>query len=186
MDITGQAPARMAGLYAEGRIEASSSVALVIPASALVRDGERAFAWRVSGGRLHKVALTLGERDLNVVRAFAGLAAERIEASMASDAELAETDQDTVRCEVAPGHVRPLDEQERRQQGEGEAQGREPERRQMIEPEAYNDEIRAPHRHHCNREQKVQAWKGGVLWHRSPPNRSARLDRKSTRLNSSH
>ncbi len=33
---------------------------------------------------------TLGERDLNVVRAFAGLAAERIEASMASDLEAAE------------------------------------------------------------------------------------------------
>ncbi len=34
---------------------------------------------------------TLSQRDLGVVRAFAGLAAERIEASMASDAEDAET-----------------------------------------------------------------------------------------------
>ncbi len=34
---------------------------------------------------------TLGERDLNVLRAFAGLAAERIEANMADEMEVAET-----------------------------------------------------------------------------------------------
>jgi EAL domain-containing protein (putative c-di-GMP-specific phosphodiesterase class I) len=46
---------------------------------------------------------TLSQRDLNVVRAFAGLAAERIEASMASDAELAETR--TRIAEMLDGHA---------------------------------------------------------------------------------
>lgn len=46
---------------------------------------------------------TLSQRDLNVVRAFAGLAAERIEASMGSDAELAET-RDRI-TEMLDGHA---------------------------------------------------------------------------------
>jgi membrane fusion protein (multidrug efflux system) len=64
VDISGDAPARLAGLYAEGRVEASSASALVLPASALVREGDKAWAWRVAGGKLQKVALTVGERDL--------------------------------------------------------------------------------------------------------------------------
>jgi membrane fusion protein, multidrug efflux system len=63
VDIAGDAPPRLAGLYAEGRIEASSAMALLIPASAVAREGDRAFAWRVGGARLQKAALTLGERD---------------------------------------------------------------------------------------------------------------------------
>ncbi|MES3001086.1 MAG: efflux RND transporter periplasmic adaptor subunit [Pseudomonadota bacterium] len=63
VDINGEAPARLAGLYAEGRVEASSNTALVIPASALVREGDKAWAWRLQGGTIKKVALTLGERD---------------------------------------------------------------------------------------------------------------------------
>jgi membrane fusion protein (multidrug efflux system) len=63
VEIAGDAPARLAGLYAEGRVEASSSSALMIPDSAIVRDGERTFAWRVKGNALQKVALTVGDRD---------------------------------------------------------------------------------------------------------------------------
>jgi len=63
VDIVGEAPARLAGLYAEGRVEASSTTALVIPASALVREGDKAWAWRVSDNTIRKVALTVGERD---------------------------------------------------------------------------------------------------------------------------
>jgi membrane fusion protein, multidrug efflux system len=63
VDIAGVAPPRLAGLYAEGRVEASSAMALLIPASAITREGDRAFAWRLAGGSLQKVALTLGERD---------------------------------------------------------------------------------------------------------------------------
>lgn len=63
VEITGEAPARLAGLYAEGRVEASSASALMIPESAIVRDGDRAFAWRIRDQVLHKVALALGDRD---------------------------------------------------------------------------------------------------------------------------
>jgi len=57
------APARLAGLYAEGRVEASTSSALMLPDSAIVRDGDKAYAWRVKANVLQKVALTLGDRD---------------------------------------------------------------------------------------------------------------------------
>ena len=53
----------VAGLYAEGRVEAGRSTALTLPASAIVNDGDRAYAWRVGTGTLEKVALQLGERD---------------------------------------------------------------------------------------------------------------------------
>ncbi|MFC5500023.1 efflux RND transporter periplasmic adaptor subunit [Caenimonas terrae] len=63
VDIVGEAPARLAGLYAEGRVEAATTTAIVLPASSLVREGDRTWAWRVADNRLQKVALTLGERD---------------------------------------------------------------------------------------------------------------------------
>ena len=53
----------VAGLYAEGRIETHSTVALTIPASALVKEGDHAFAWRLKDGAVHKVALNVGSRD---------------------------------------------------------------------------------------------------------------------------
>lgn len=53
----------VSGLYAEGRIESTSVAALMIPASALVRDGDTAWAWRVADGKLHKQVLVMGERD---------------------------------------------------------------------------------------------------------------------------
>lgn len=63
VDIVGEAPPRLAGLYAEGRVEATGGTALLVPASAIVREGDRAYAWRLQGGAVRKVALTLGERD---------------------------------------------------------------------------------------------------------------------------
>jgi RND family efflux transporter MFP subunit len=53
----------VAGLYAEGRIETHSTAALTIPATALVREGDRAFAWRVKDGTVKKVGLEIGDRD---------------------------------------------------------------------------------------------------------------------------
>jgi membrane fusion protein, multidrug efflux system len=53
----------VAGLYAEGHIETRHTTALTIPASAVVKDGERAFAWRLKKQTLEKVALNIGERD---------------------------------------------------------------------------------------------------------------------------
>jgi membrane fusion protein (multidrug efflux system) len=53
----------VAGLYAEGRIETQRMSSLTIPGTALVREGEAAFAWRVSDNVLQKVSLSVGERD---------------------------------------------------------------------------------------------------------------------------
>jgi membrane fusion protein, multidrug efflux system len=53
----------VAGLYAEGRIETQTSAALSLPGASIVREGDIAYAWRVNGGKLSKVAVTLGERD---------------------------------------------------------------------------------------------------------------------------
>jgi RND family efflux transporter MFP subunit len=54
---------RVSGLYAEGRLETQQRAALTLPAAAVVRDGDRAFAWRVRGGKLARVALEAGDRD---------------------------------------------------------------------------------------------------------------------------
>jgi membrane fusion protein (multidrug efflux system) len=55
--------ARLAGLFAEGRVESTGAMALVVPASSIVREGDKAWAWRVSQDKLQKVAVALGERD---------------------------------------------------------------------------------------------------------------------------
>ncbi len=54
---------RVAGLFAEGRVETGSSQALTVPEAALVRAGDLAHAWRLNGSQLAKVALKLGPRD---------------------------------------------------------------------------------------------------------------------------
>ncbi|GAB4036981.1 MAG: efflux RND transporter periplasmic adaptor subunit [Rubrivivax sp.] len=61
-DEPAQAP-RVAGLFAEGRVETGSAQALALPEGALVRAGDSAHAWRVEGAKLAKVTLRLGERD---------------------------------------------------------------------------------------------------------------------------
>jgi membrane fusion protein (multidrug efflux system) len=55
---------RVAGLYAEGRVEADSVVALMLPESALVQSGDKAYAWRLKDKTLQKVALGMGQRDV--------------------------------------------------------------------------------------------------------------------------
>ena len=55
---------RVTGLYAEGRIAASSSQVLLVPETSLVMSGDSAFAWRVNGKMLNKVSVKLGERDV--------------------------------------------------------------------------------------------------------------------------
>jgi RND family efflux transporter MFP subunit len=59
----GKQQPNVAGLYAEGRIESRSTAALAVPAASVVREGDSAFAWKLSGDKLQKVALNLGERD---------------------------------------------------------------------------------------------------------------------------
>jgi RND family efflux transporter MFP subunit len=63
VDFVGDKQPQLAGLYAEGRVETESRVTLTIPASAIVREGDKVSAFRVSGNKLQKVALKLGDRD---------------------------------------------------------------------------------------------------------------------------
>jgi RND family efflux transporter MFP subunit len=58
----GQQP-KLAGLYAEGRIETHGTTGLTIAATALVREGDKDFAWRLKGNALQKASLVIGERD---------------------------------------------------------------------------------------------------------------------------
>lgn len=60
--LTGEQP-RVAGLYAEGRIDAETSNALMLPESAIVRNGDETYTWRVKGATLSKVNLEVGMRD---------------------------------------------------------------------------------------------------------------------------
>jgi membrane fusion protein, multidrug efflux system len=54
---------RVAGLYAEGRVEAESSDALMLPESAMIQAGDSRYAWRVKDNKLAKVDLAIGARD---------------------------------------------------------------------------------------------------------------------------
>lgn len=60
--LSGEQP-KVAGLYAEGRIDAETSDALMLPESAIVRSGDETYTWRVKGGSLAKVNLEVGMRD---------------------------------------------------------------------------------------------------------------------------
>lgn len=53
----------VAGLYAEGRVETRSTNTLALSTATVVREGDSSYAWVVKEGKLHKVALTLGDRD---------------------------------------------------------------------------------------------------------------------------
>ena len=63
VDFAGDKQPKLAGLYAEGRVETRSAAALTIPASAVVRDGDKATAWRVKDDKLQKVTLAIADRD---------------------------------------------------------------------------------------------------------------------------
>ena len=60
-----QAPAapRVAGLFAEGRVETGGTQALMLADASVVRVGDLAQVWRVEGQVVKKVAVTLGPRD---------------------------------------------------------------------------------------------------------------------------
>jgi RND family efflux transporter MFP subunit len=53
----------VSGLYAEGRVESQTSSSLMIPPTAVVQAGDSNYAWRIKGGTLAKVPLTIGTRD---------------------------------------------------------------------------------------------------------------------------
>jgi membrane fusion protein (multidrug efflux system) len=63
VDLVGDKQPKLAGLYAEGRLETASKTSLTLPATAVVRDGDKSSAWRVKDATLQKVPLTIAERD---------------------------------------------------------------------------------------------------------------------------
>ncbi|HEX5755499.1 MAG TPA: HlyD family efflux transporter periplasmic adaptor subunit, partial [Arenimonas sp.] len=63
VSVDGADAPKVAGLYAEGRIEVAQRQALVLPESALQRDGDAVSVWQVKDGSLRRVAIELGERD---------------------------------------------------------------------------------------------------------------------------
>ncbi|WP_423709623.1 efflux RND transporter periplasmic adaptor subunit [Undibacterium sp. WLX3042] len=54
---------RVSGLYAEGNIESTTVNALTLPEGALVKAGDKSYAWRVAGKSLKRVDLNVGKRD---------------------------------------------------------------------------------------------------------------------------
>jgi RND family efflux transporter MFP subunit len=54
---------RVSGLFGEGRIEAESAPALMLPEGALVKAGDKAYAWKLNGTQLAKADLVVGARD---------------------------------------------------------------------------------------------------------------------------
>ncbi|MEG1329524.1 MAG: efflux RND transporter periplasmic adaptor subunit, partial [Janthinobacterium sp.] len=64
VDFNDKEQPRVAGLYAEGRIETETVSALMIPDSALVKAGDVTYTWKVKDKALHKVNLRIGARDV--------------------------------------------------------------------------------------------------------------------------
>jgi len=54
---------KVSGLFAEGNIESTTVDALTLPEGAIVKAGDKAYAWRVAGNKLKKIDLVLGKRD---------------------------------------------------------------------------------------------------------------------------
>ena len=76
----GTAP-KVAGLYAEGQISAGASQALLLPEAAVVKEGDKAYVWRLAGNVLAKTPVKLGERDArlgNVVIVSGIVAGDRV------------------------------------------------------------------------------------------------------------
>lgn len=63
VEFSGAEMPRVAGLYAEGRIESGTSRVLTVPESAVVRSGDNTHVWRIQGQALQKAPVQLGERD---------------------------------------------------------------------------------------------------------------------------
>ncbi len=76
-DADAAAAPQVAGLFAEGRVQTGGSPALMLAESALQRAGEAAWAWRLNGAVVNRVAVRLGERDARSgdLPVVAGLAA---------------------------------------------------------------------------------------------------------------
>jgi membrane fusion protein, multidrug efflux system len=58
-----QAAPRVAGLFAEGRIETGGAQQLMLPEGTVLRSGDAAHVWKLGQGQVQKVPVKLGERD---------------------------------------------------------------------------------------------------------------------------
>jgi len=67
---------QVAGLFAEGRVDSGAHSALVIAEGSVVRQGDSTQVWKLSGGKLVKTAVQLGDRDARrgVIEVKRGLA----------------------------------------------------------------------------------------------------------------
>ncbi len=63
VDFVDKKQPKLAGLYAEGHIEASSTTSLTVPATALVRDGDKSSIWRIKDKKIQKTLVVVGDRD---------------------------------------------------------------------------------------------------------------------------
>ncbi len=54
---------KVSGLYGEGRIDADTKAALMLPEGALVKAGDKAYTWRLKDNTLAKANLVIGTRD---------------------------------------------------------------------------------------------------------------------------
>jgi membrane fusion protein, multidrug efflux system len=61
-DDPGSAP-KVAGLYAEGRVDSGTQSSMVLAEGSIERQGDNAFAWKIDGEVLRKVPVQLGARD---------------------------------------------------------------------------------------------------------------------------
>ncbi|WP_211197808.1 efflux RND transporter periplasmic adaptor subunit [Permianibacter fluminis] len=61
--IQGSGTPMVAGLFAEGRVQTISRSTLMVPESALVRDGDTVYIWKVQDQKLLKTPIQLGGRD---------------------------------------------------------------------------------------------------------------------------
>lgn len=61
-DDPAQAP-KVAGLYAEGRVDTGAQSSLVLAEASVQRQGDTAVVWKLQGGQLKKVTVQLGPRD---------------------------------------------------------------------------------------------------------------------------
>jgi multidrug efflux pump subunit AcrA (membrane-fusion protein) len=68
VDFTGETRPPIVGLYAEGQVQTQTTQTIMLPESALVREGDKVSAWVLDGQNVRKQALQLGERDARLGR----------------------------------------------------------------------------------------------------------------------
>jgi RND family efflux transporter MFP subunit len=64
VDFVGESQPKLAGLYAEGRIETGSHTSLTVPASAVLVEGDKKSVYRLKDAKIQKVALSVSDRDV--------------------------------------------------------------------------------------------------------------------------